>query len=636
MSGRRALFVIITLLAFLAACSESSLLLRGFDEQSEVRVSLQAPQSLVRAGDEIEISIVRETTYRADDGQADSVIIELLDYDDVILATQRYNSVEDASSLPAIPVPDLEPDLYRLVARYQNGDETISTTEVPLFLVRDTFRIRGLSSFPASSYPEADSLLSLSLDIPMGSDPFLVWYVNGERAAAGYLAETGTILAVAAPEIEGVFPVRVDLYPVWHADADPAELSAPVRFSSEIFVSQDPTVLPSDLGPDAQYFMLYHMRGTTRDSGRRSELFPQTDFDGERFGAVELSARDRFFGYAFDGRSGIAFPGYIWPVFDNEFSPMSISFRILPTAVGSQQTLLESEISGDGAIAVLISEDGRLGLQLGATGDPVWSELPVVLSDVIADLTISLIPDEDELIVHFYSDGLLISTARIPFIDRPPQSLAVSSQVDASWSMLRGETRLGANTDGYVGIIDEFGVFFMNEQGQPAADESIFLESVISRYGSSLIIAEDFVNPGWQRVVAAEGDVETGDAELILAGDASLTLPQFDLSRGPVQLDLRTSGDGPLWLGVVGEEAQSAESYTIPAGSTTVRLRGVDNAVEITIGEADPQILATTESSSRISVVLRSGDTSARVVESIVMRYLADQTATEVGQSQTE
>lgn len=625
MSVRRALITITTLLTFLAACSESSLLLGGLDEQADVSIALRAPDALVQAGDEISISIERNTSYRAVDGRPDSVVIELLDYDGVVLATQRYNSVEDASTLPAVAVPELEPDLYRLTARYFNGEDEIALEEIPLFLVQDPYHIRGLSSFPASSYPEADSLLSLSLDVPMGSDPYLVWYVNGEQAASGYLSETGTTLAIAAPQLEGVFPVRVDLYPSWHSAADPDELRAPVRFTSEIFVSQDPTVLPSDLGPDEHYFMLYHMRGTTRDSGRRTELFPQTDFDASRFGRVELAARDSFFGYELDGRSGIAIPGYLWPVHEEAFSPISMAFRLLPSDWSGDRTLLESELDGLPPIGVIVSQDGRVGVRLSDDGPVFWSDLPAVFSGVIVDLTISLVPDGEEMVVLIYVDGLLISTARAPFSAVPLRSAAVTSSQDDAWAMMRGETRLGASADGFIGIIDEFGVFFVNERGEPAADESLFLESVSDRYGSSLILAEDFVNDSWDAVIGSSGSVVTGDAELEIGGDGTLTLPEFDLRRGPVELDLQISGES-LWLGVTVNGEQPDDTYSIPAGESAVLLRLLDGAIEIRIGEGDVQTLTVSGTGERVGIILRGdgNDETVSVLETVVMRYLSE------------
>lgn len=635
MGVRRALIPVVVLLTFLAACSESSLLLGGLDDQTEVSVDLRAPGTLVAAGDEVAITIERNTTYRGDDGESDSVVIELLDYDDVVLATQRYNSVEDATTLPAVAIPDLEPDLYRLVARYFNGDEEVSLTELPLFLVRDAFRIRGVTSFPASSYPEADSLLSLSLDVPMGSDPYLVWYVNGEQAASGYLSNTGTTLAIAAPRLEGVFPVRVDLYPYWHSAAIADELTAPVRFTSEIFVSQDPSVLPSDLGPDEHYFMLYHMRGTTRESGRRNELFPQTDFDASRFGEVELAARDSFFGYEFDGRSGITVPGYLWPVYQEEFSPISVSFRLLPTALNGQQTLLESELEGLPPVGVIIGQDGRVGVRLSPQSEPLWSELPIVVPGAIADLTISLIPDAEEIVVHFYAGGLLVSSGRTVFSTAPPLSAAILSPRDDNWSMLRGETRLGASAGGYIGIVDEFGVFFMNERGDPAADDTLFLESIAERYGSSLILAEDFVTESWEDLIAADGPVESGDAELRLSGDATLSLPGFTVSRGPVRLELETSG-APLWLGVSADEAPPAESYPIPVGATAITVREIDGGVEIRIGGPDGTVYAMPEMGERVQLLLRgSGDEAVGTVKSVILRYLSGLPGAAVGQAES-
>ncbi len=629
-------FVLSSFLLILFACSESSILLGGLDDESQVVVRLTAPNALVKSGDEIAISIDRRTVARGDDGTPDTVRIELLDYDGVILATQRYNSVENASTLPSVPIPNLEPGLYRLVAHYEEGDESIFTTEIPIFLVADTYRIRGLSSFPASSFPEADSLLSLSLDIPPGADPYLVWHVNGDVAASGYLSQSGTVLAVAAPQLQGVFPVRVDLYPVWHTSADPAELVAPVRFTSEIFVSENPTVLPTDLGPDEHYFMLYHMRGTLRDSGARVGLFPETDFSGSRFGSVDLAARDRFFGYAFDGRSGIALPGYLWPVYERRFSPVSLSFRLLPEARESTQTLLESDLAGSGGISVVIASDGRVGLQPGES-PVVWSELPIVSDDTVIDLTISLIPDGRELVVHFFADGLPVSTSRLPFDTFPPLSAAVTARQQSEWSMLRGETRLGASRDGYVGIIDEFGVFFLNADGAPAADTALFFESIASRYGSSVIVAESFVSDPSASGISFSGAVKTGDAQLVLADGGTVTLPAVDLERAAVRLEIESLGDAELWLGVHDGEGAQRDAYPISSNQAVVIvIRATETGLQIVSGEQTRAIDGVSVIDSLQLTLQASGAERERSVESIVMRYLDNDESTGVSATSQE
>jgi hypothetical protein len=303
----------IPILLVLWSCGESSLFMPDDAEDAQVVLGFDLADGLVAPGARVGINLERDPLFQGNEESADSVRVELFSYDDELLATQRYDSVDQANSLPGISLPELEDGLYKLTATYFDGNEVVTSVTEPFFMVSGRYRVLGVASYPASSFPGADSLLSVSLDVPQGSDPYIVWKIDGEVVVHGHLSRTRQTLAVAAPGAQGIFPVQVDLYPVWHENADYTKIAAPVSYRSEIFVSDTPTAMPSDFTASENYYMLYHFRGWFKESGHRLSLFPAAEYDGAEFGSPMLAARDNVFGYYLDGRSGVEVPGFVWP-----------------------------------------------------------------------------------------------------------------------------------------------------------------------------------------------------------------------------------------------------------------------------------------------------------------------------------
>jgi hypothetical protein len=537
----------VPILLFLWSCGESSLFMAEEEEDAQVVLNLQLADGLVAPGARVGIELERDPLFQGNEESADSVRVELFSFDGELLATQRYDSVDQANSLPGIALPELEDGLYKLTATYLDGTEVVTSVTEPFFMVSGRYRVLGVSSYPASSFPGADSLLSLSLDVPQDSDPYLVWKIAGEVVVHGYLSRTRQTLAVAAPGAQGIFPVQVDLYPVWHPDADYTKIDAPISYRSEIFVSDTPTALPLDFASPENYFMLYHFRGRFQESGHRSSFFPGAEYDGNEFGAPMLAARDNVFGYYLDGRSGVEIPGFVWPVYRGELSPFSISFLLLADPSDDERVLVRSE-SVDGALLeVLMSEDARIGLRLPEQESVLWSDVPAMLAGEPVELIVSVIPHEDQTIVHFYSDSVRMGTSSAA-LPNGIASQAVSSVVNPEWGEIAGSTTVGARSGGFAGIIDEFGIYFRNDRGLPRSDDSVFVDAVVDRFGDDVVHAESFANGFVRSRSEIVGEASWRDAALELSVGSELRLPPLELGPGSYRLELGGEGNASLWL----------------------------------------------------------------------------------------
>ena len=553
-------------LLFLWSCSESSLLLGEVDEPAQLELSTVPSGSILESGSDVNVRIQRDSVYTGDESTADVLVVELLDHLETLLAEQRFESVDQATSLPPVELPELAEGLYKLRLTYYDGEEIVAEETSYFFVAPGTYEIAGLSAYPASSYPEADGLLRVSLDIPAERDPFLVWRLNDQIIESGHLSQTGATIAVLAPASEGVFPVQVDLYPVWPEGLDPDEVEPATSYSAELFVSNAPSPARTDLLPEGSYFALYHLRGSLRDTGVRTSWFPSREFRAQTLGSPELAASSNIFGYRFDGASSLSVDGAVWPVFEGELSPVSVSFRLMPEELVRQVSLMRIELATTDLLTVRIDEGGRLGVTLPMLPDDVWTPLPVVAEGVAETVTVSIAPGAEQSTIGFFAGGQLFATETVgPISIDQLDSPRLISGADR-WAMIDGTTYLGALEDGFHGVIDEFGVFFRDEENQPTTNTSLFQQSMQAEYGNRLLYAASFEEEAEADAVLASERARIADGAVELPGGEQVVFPPFTFEEEElvVRLELELPVAAVLELR---EPLEARDAHTGSAGT---------------------------------------------------------------------
>ncbi len=510
-------------LLLLFSCSQSSVFLGQVDDPAQVELETIPAGSVVGAGTGVPIAIDRDPVFTGDSDTADSLTVELLDEAGTVLAEQVYEPVDDATELPPVVLPEIVDGFYQLRSTYRDGDEIVTVSTVPFYVANDPYEIDGLTSYPASSYPEADGLLGVSLNTPAGADPYLVWRINNVVVVEGYVSETTDTVAVLAPADQGVFPVRVDLYPYMPDGFLSDDLPPAASYEAELFVSDSPGPAQFDLAPTSSYFALYHLRGTFEDNGVRSQWFPSQEFSIAPDGPVTLAAEDGAFGYIIGPESALVSESVVWPVRDGVFSPVSFGIRLSIIEPG-RVVAVASEAAG--LFDVFAEEDGRIGLSVHES-ETIRSALPVFEFGIASTLTISVVPQPDAAEMTIYSDGIYVASESIP-VDWHDVGVDVAAGPDG-WSMISGRTTIGGN--GLVALIDEFGVYFRDSANEPAADTALLLDRLEAEFADSLIYSEWFT----------EGD----DSGVDLARDDFLDLPALEFSDESLVVGLELeSGEG--------------------------------------------------------------------------------------------
>ena len=514
------------ILLALASCGDSAIFLAPVDEPAKVRVETIEAGVILAPGSEVSLRVARDPVFIGDPESADRLLVEILDVDGVLLGEQIYESVDQADELPPLLLPELGEGLFILRTTYLDGDEVIATEDVPFFISSGQFMLLGISSFPATLYPGSTGLLSLNLDVPLGSDPYIEWYLDDELIRNGLLTETGTTMEIQVPGESGAYTVRVNLFPTVPSLSE-GLVPAVVTYATELLVSTESLLDQSDLTPERNYFALYHFLGDVRDSGARTTLFESASLGIRTLGDPTLAVDSDIFGYRLDGDDGFELDGFVLPVRDGRLSPFSLSFRLrldeltglvhLAGIESGDRTFLELDIEADGRL-VLGLEDGAVRAVSGGR---------TIEAGATSVITVTILPVEDVTIVQFYVDGVAVLSETVEWDTRTLVLPEPSAVAEDGWMALPGTARIAG---GLVGIIDEFGIYFRDDGDQPSPDTGIFRSAMEEIHGEKLVYAEGFEASDLPDAIQVDGEAQVDTGRLILGSGAAALFPVFGFS----------------------------------------------------------------------------------------------------------
>jgi hypothetical protein len=92
-----------------------------------------------------------------------------------------------------------------------------------------------------------------------------------------------------------------------------------------------------------------------------------------------------------------------------------------------------------------------------------------------------------------------------------------------------GRSFLGGGEDvkGFRGIIDEFGVYYRDDERRPAIDSGVFKAAMSARFGNRLVYAEGFEGLFLPKALRIEGSVIVVSGELIINPGSRVWFPDF-------------------------------------------------------------------------------------------------------------
>ncbi len=519
----------------------------------------------------------------------DRVEVTFIDQDGEVASERTISAAEiDRGRLPALAVEQLATGSYTVQFELFNDGRSSAEFQRRLFVSDAPFAIASISAYPPTFMTDSKGILRADLDIPPQADPFLRWSFNGKPVMQGLLSAGAGELMLRSPQSEGVYPVVLELFPVAPRGAG-FGFASQVSQQSDLVVKESRSASERGFGPPQSYYVLLHFAGNTRDSGMRSALLGATAASAQTFGAADLRIVHELFGYYLDGAAGIGFEEVILPFTNAGLEPFSIAMRLALTEPQRDRVLFSARAEDSSLeLQLELAEEGELRLQLAARGRSatVTSEGSALLPGRPVDINVAVVPHAGHTSVAWFVDREPAGAADIPLgFGRP------NGGPDGRWQPLAGRSVIGGE-GGFIGVIDEFGIFFRDEHSRPAANTAPFRVEQLRRHGESLIVAEGFERPPLPQSFATRGEVRIAGGSAVVEPGAALIGPAVGFDSSEVTLELSVEFAGApaprVELLNVGDDAPLLSHPLAGPGVLRFQLERRADLLWISVNDRDP------------------------------------------------
>ena len=476
----RLLLMLFTL--FLISCGGSSLLMTLSDSENAVtfRTSINSGDILNPESDEaIDISF----EYDENIVRPGKLEIAFLDVQGLEISDPQLIEGDKLNEpLPSISVASPDDSMYSIRLRvFDNDDVLIKEEIIPFFYSRDSFLIRGIVAYPNTFVPGGQGLIFPDVEASINS--WIRWSIDNEIIEEGFLSKYVDGFIWKAPLLEGVYGLRMELFPVepLYTRNGTFSFTSPLRSDIEIFVTKTTASDPFELFPRESYSTLIHFKGILEDLG----TVPN---DIIAIGSPVISRQGDKLGFYLDGISGYLMDSNILPVINNLLMPFSVTFSYCLNELQADSSFLSIMGNGREFFSIRTDSFGILGAELFYSGGSS-ADVSDLSPEGYNEITLSVVPGKDIVSFYWYGDGVLISSGTSDYNPGVP---------DLHFKSIIG----GGN--GFEGLLDEFGIYFQDEEGGNNIDDNIFKRRVNRKYNSDKIIAaygfdglhfEDTYNP---------------------------------------------------------------------------------------------------------------------------------------------
>lgn len=439
-------------------------------------------------------------------------------------------------TLPSINLPELKTGQYLLQYLFYSEDDKENVTfkkEIPFFYVEGTYSLTGITSYPPVVSPKSAALLEAQIVSPVNADPYLRWAMGDSVIREGYASDGLRTIQWISPVTEGVYSITAELFPVKPEGL--TYIASPLRIKAEIFVTSSDKPGKNEYEPSASYATLLHFRGDLKDFG----YAPQTV---SVLGNPVLDVKGNTFGYSMMGKDGFRFERMAVPVREDMLQPCTLEFRLLSTMLGKEQALFFTQSKDNGfQFYLAVGPAGEAVIRI-AGEDIDWETVSgpgwVTVNDAL-NLAVSLKPTAENLSIAVFRNGIVFHRALLQGVFSVPQPEGIT--------IIGGPTPT-SEASGFNGVLDEFGIYNLDESGRISSNPGLYKKAMKDEYGSRLIYAEGFSGTYLPAQTRAEGGAYTENDSCALQSEATLFVPGIALNHETLEFEIVMAADNKAGL----------------------------------------------------------------------------------------
>lgn len=391
--------------------------------------------------------------------------------------TDDSDSVEEADYTGVFTLPEtLSDGYYSLLFSFADASgRNVGTVNAFFFISSIQLKVNALGSYPAIIYPGGESLLYTDVTAPDGFDADAVWYCNGVEIYRTRLKNMPPAVKWRAPADKTAVEMSVGVYPCDPPVGETFSFKPPVVLTSTIFISANQSSESGDFRPDSEYDMLFHFRGEMNDYSPYAKNRKITVK-----GTPQLALDTNVFGYSFADGAAIEIATADESVLGydgSRFVSSAVDFRLNLKSEASGKIFSVKDDAGRSVFS-LAKDGSRLQLTTELSTGPFVQALN--LSDYTStdlnrlSFTVFQNPSSGQFSFVWGLDGYSVSGSVFGY---------------ETLKRMTGRVFVIGGEDGYTGVIDEFGIFRVDE----SLSGSIFAEAVKKKFGEACLFADDFI-----------------------------------------------------------------------------------------------------------------------------------------------
>ena len=444
----------ILLLLWVGGCSKESFFGESAASEPEAKV-LTIPDGTILSSSEIPLSLAVTTDVKKKElAEPYALSASILSVDGTEVASVTLDRVNPQSGpLPALIPPQLPPGTYTLQLTLKKGSTQTYQNRVTFFVAEGPYELERISLFPPSVLPFSTAIVQVALRIPSPSDPWIRWTIQGKVVQEKLYSQGGAELRWTSPAKEGVYPVRVDLFPHPPKEGTTYSFASPTYLTSQLVVSSTVGLQDTDLKPESSHWSLFHFMGNLKDSGYRKNKAEYGRGHLKEIGSPQVLLKETVFGYYLDGKSGFVTEQFLLS-FEGEppLESFSLRFRLRPEAPVEDRTWFETKTKeGTFHLKIHTNKDKKIEafLEVGNSRIVIPSR-GSIQEGRAQQLELSFTQEAKMLRAMWSLEG--ISEDPVGAFELPEGGLSTFGKEGISW------IGIGEEGSGFVGVLDEFGI----------------------------------------------------------------------------------------------------------------------------------------------------------------------------------
>ena len=506
----KALFLI-SLIVIVSSCGDNALFAPFQDSSPEIQVKTILDGELVNSDTPVSFQIIDT----AADSKDLSLEITLEDSDSKVISYSTLDSPGTNQDIP-LELPQLADGQYTLRFKIIGDGETISEKTISFFYVTGSYKIMGIQSDPPVISPDTVVKLQADLNLPDKADPYLRWSQNGKVIGSGTLSKGADSIEWKAPEEEGVYSIKVELFPFPPPAADDYSFSSSIYLNSEVYVTRETA--------QTSFYSSIYFNESPEEYGMVKKLASSAvsgDFIITPLGTPAFTGSSPEGGFKLANGAGFTANYSILPFENGTIQPFTITLDISVSDPVKDRTIVSLNDEGEFPyFEIRFNTDSEIEAVFRTSDNStvtIPSGIKTLLPEQETHLSLSVFPTGNSSSVSWFLNGFQVSAEKIP--------------IDYDTLQPERTTVIGGN-NGFTGIIYSLNVFFKDKNGNLTTNPGILHDELNNIYDGNLIFADGFDGQYPDSDITPKGKWELNSGFLILKPSSEIQTVPVQLSSG--------------------------------------------------------------------------------------------------------